>query len=60
MNGLLEQNVLDELEKLKENLKPTASVIFTTVMCDCTGWCYGNCEGDCQGYCSGNKNVDYD
>lgn len=27
MNGLLEQNVLDELEKLKENLKPTASVL---------------------------------
>lgn len=56
MNGLLEKNILVELDKVQKEIKPDAKVIFTTTMCDCTGWCYGTCEGDCQGYCSGDKN----
>lgn len=55
MDKILEKNVIGQLEEIQKSLKPKVSVMFTTVMCDCTGWCYGNCQGDCQASCEGDK-----
>ena len=60
MTNILEKELMDKLEEKQLTLTKHKSVIFTTTMCDCTGWCYGNCEGDCQGYCKGDKNIDFD
>lgn len=60
MSNILGKELMDKLEEKQATLTNFKSVIFTTTMCDCTGWCYGNCEGDCQGYCKGDKNIDFD
>ena len=58
-NCLLEKEVLSELKERQNSLQPKKSIIFTTRMCDCTGWCYGGCEGDCRATCSDNGQYGY-
>lgn len=57
MNGVLEQNILEQLEDIQKNLKPKRSIVFTTTMCDCTGECYGDCQGDCMNTNSGDEST---